>query len=604
MPHQPAGTTGEADIAHVRRLVDRGEYLKAYDTLARLNTGMDRDGVHLQKLQSIVLSRLGMPDEAAILIESVKDRLKEDDWEIEALLGSYYKKRWLANRARDRSLASQQLGRSYESYTRARELGGDYWCAINAATMAKILGDDQKAMEHAGHVLEECWNEYRKNLTSSPFWIPATMGEACLVRGDYADAVRWYGAARSHVGGNLGWLQSARMNARLLIEAMKPDPEVACRLLDALPRMKIALFAGHRLDEKGRASTRFPERISEKVSSRLRKELAKLHPDMGIASAADGADILFHETMHGMGKSTSVILPYQIDSFRNTLLESAGEGWASRFDNVIRNAARVEVACTGRFEFSQDFVHAFCSDYLLLSALDSATVNDAELLPVVLWDGRNERKAGGTADTVAKLCHLGLKPRWIRLSDLESGASSSLVSEKGSIESIYPSNPVIKPIAVVFNHQKAGSEEDRINRITGLLKRAREMYNPNEFPFLKSAVFPEGFYLVFSGAEDARDFVSGFSNSGSEDDQFSLVLHAGVLVNLNTSLTGTRDYYFREVEEALAICRTIRNPSKLCTMQARVLFGVNSIDGEAFRYQGEFQLDDGSCLQLFDFSPC
>lgn len=601
MPDEPIRIPDEADIAVIRKLADRGEYLKAYDILARLDKGMDKDGIQLQKLHSIVLSRLGMPEDAALLMESLRDRMTETDWEFDALIGSYYKKIWLAGRERDRRPAKERLGKSFQSYTRARELGGDFWCAINVATLARILGDISTALEQAGRVLEECWDLYRKNLTTSSFWIPATMGEACLVREEFAPAIKWYKAARSHVGGNLGWLQSARTNARLLIEAIQPDPEVAGQILDALPRMRIALFAGHRLDEKGRASTRFPEHISEKVRLRLRKELAKLHPDVGMASAADGADILFHESMHGMGKSTSVILPYQMDSFRKTLLESAGEEWAARFDAVVENADRVEVACTGRFEFSQDFVHAFCSDYLLVSALDSAAVNDAELLPVVLWDGRNDRKAGGTADTVAKLCHLGLTPRWIRLSDLDKGIGCSLVSDESSIGSIYPSNPVIKPILVVFNHIRTGSEEDRINRINRLLNRIREMYDPSDYPFLKSAVFPEGFYLVFSRPEDAWTFVSGFSRARNEDDQFSLVLHTGVLVNLNTSLTGTRDYYFREVDEALAICRTIRNPSMLCTMQARVLSGMKSTDGEAFRYQGKFELDDGSFLQLFSF---
>jgi len=591
-----------ADVSRITRFLDKGEYLKAYDSIARLDKGMDGVGIQLQKLHSIVLSKLGMPEDSALLMEALRDRIAEPDWELEALIGSYYKKRWLASRKTDKRLSQEHLCKSFKSYTRARELGGDYWCAINAATLAKILGDASTALEHAGRVLEECWDVYTRNLTTSSFWIPATMGEACLVREEFASAIKWYKAARSHVGGNLGWLQSARTNAKLLIETIKPRPEIANKVLDALPRMRIALFAGHRLDEEGRASTRFPELISEKVRLRLRKELAKLHPDMGIASAADGADILFHESMHSMEKRTSVILPYQLNSFRKTLLDSVGEAWATRFDNVVEKAERVEVACTGKFEFSQDFVHNFCSDYLLVSALDMAEVNDAQLIPVVLWDGKNDRKAGGTADTVAKLRYLGLTPEWIRLTDQDIGNCCSLVSDESRMASIYPSNPVIKPIVLLFNHDRAELEEERVHRIDTLLKRIESLYDPGRYPFLKSVVFPEGLYLVFNCPEDAWEFISGFSRT-HDDDRFSLVMHAGVLVNLKSSLMGVSDYYFREVDEVLAVCRTLRYPKMLCTMQARVLSGAGANMEKRFHYQGMFELDDGGYLQLFDFEP-
>ncbi|MFO7626863.1 MAG: hypothetical protein R6V62_06375, partial [Candidatus Fermentibacteraceae bacterium] len=185
--------------------------------------------------------------------------------------------------------------------------------------------------------------------------------------------------------------------------------------------------------------------------------------------------------------------------------------------------------------------------------------------------------------------------------DKDIGSCCSLTSDESRIESIYPSNPVIKPIVVVFNHDRTGLEEERINRINRLLTRTKALYDPKMYPFLKSVVFPEGFYLVFDCPEDAWAFTSGYSSTHEDDDQFSLVMHAGVLVNLKSSLTGVRDYYFREVDEALAICRTLRSPAMLCTMQARVLSGAKAKDEKRFRYQGMFELDDGGYLHLFIF---
>lgn len=601
MQYEPSRQPVEQDVSLVRRLVDRGEYLQAYDSLARLEKGMDPIGIQLEKLHSTVLSRLGMPEEAVALTEKLREATTGKDWELEALTGSYHKKLWLARRERDGKAALHHLERSHRCYSRARRLGGDYWCAINGATLARILGDDSAAVEQAGVVLEECWQAYRRNLTSSSFWIPATMGEACLVMEDYDSSVKWYKAARSHVGGNLGWLRSARMNAALLLETTKPDPGTAVRVRDALPRMRIALFAGHRLDRKGRVCTRFPESISERVRLKLLRELGRLNPDIGIASAADGADILFHESMRDMGKRTSVILPYREESFRKTLQNTVGEHWVKRFDGVLERADRVESACTGRFESCREFVHGFCSDYMLVTALDTAAVNDAELIPIVLWDGRNEKKPGGTADTVGKLRRLGLAPKWIRLPEMGEGVGCSTGAKRDEDETVFPSPPAVKPIVVVFDHSQSRCEEESINRIDRLVQRVRELYDPGGYPFLKSAVFPEGFSLVFGDHEEAWAFASGFMRNRDESDSFSMVLHAGVLVNLKNSISGTRDCHCRAVDEALAVCRTLRSPTTLCTMQARALSGPGAAGEERFLYQGVFRLNDGVSLQLFRF---
>ena len=597
----------DSDISLLKKLIDKGEYLKAYDLAVRFDTSLEPGTIELGKLHSITLSKLGMPEDAAALLESLRIPVKNDDWELEALLGSYYKKQWLRDRNSDRDLAGTLLRRSFLSYTRAIELGGDFWCAINASTLAKISGDTGTALMLAEQASEECWKVYGKTLTTSSFWIPATLGEAFLVREDFPSAIKWYRAARSHVGGNLGWLQSARSNAKLLLEVIRPDPETLNQVLDAIPRMRIALFAGHRLDEKGRASTRFPEDISDRVQSRLRKALVRLHVDMGIASAADGSDILFHETMQDMGKRTEVVLPYGIESFRKTIVDSVGENWGNRFDAVIRKADSIDVSSTGNYRQSHDFIHDFCSDYMLVSAVDCAISNDAELVPIVLWDGGGSGGKGGTADTVAKLLSAGLKPQWIKPGDFygagkQTGRMADLHPDGRDENVTPPTFPRIRPIVTICDNRSGFSEEGWIERAASLMSWIDSFCSTEDCVVLKNDIFHRGINLIFNRMDAAWTLASSFRKVADDFENCSLLIHAGVLVSMKTSLNGSRDSYCREAEEAITVCQAISGPSRICTMQARALSGVAKSEKHSFRFRGTFDFNDGRSLKLYEFA--
>lgn len=599
-------SAGGGSLSDIQKLVDRGEYLKAYDTARSFEADPGSETRHLMKIQSVILSRLGMPEQAVELLESIKGEGEEQDPELYALLGGNYKRLWLkTGKTRDKR-SDENLRLSYRNYTLARESGGDFWCAINAATLAKIMGDGKAAESYSEQAIEECWKSYTKSLTSSSFWIPATLGEACLVKGDYGSARKWYEAARSHVAGNLGWLQSVRSNAEALLEALKPGPETVSQVLDAIPRLRIAMFAGHRLDEKGRTSTRFPEEVSDKVKVRLRKALAGLRLDIGIASAADGSDILFHEAMQGMGRRTVVVLPYPLQNFRRNLIDSVGEAWGNRFDSVIRGADRVELSSTGNFESSKDFLHEFCSDYIMASAMDMAAVNDAELVPVVLWDGKNTGRRGGTSDTVAKLLSRGLKPVQIKMGD------PYIQAERRSRADLYPGGDpdgeggftaaAFKPILMVFSHHPAGSLESAVSHVTGLIREIETLIEAGAHRVLSAMVCTGGVCMVFRGMGDARAFTRDFDRLSKAAGSCSIVIHAGILVRLHTSLSGREDCFCREVEEITVLGRTLRKPSRICTMQARALSGSEGNRWDTPEYRGVFEMEGGVPIKLFSFS--
>jgi len=586
----------------MRKLIDKGEYLRAFDFGAGLLDDPGADRLESTKLHALCLSKLGMHTEAVSLLQTLADRSATDDRETYALLGSFHKKRWLELRATDPAAAVKALAGSLSNYLKARELGGDYWCAVNAAALARIIGDTDLSSRLAEEVVGECWTEYNRHGTSCLFWIPASLGEAYLVLGEYGTAISWYQAARSHVCGNLGWIGSTRSNARLLLEALGPGPGIRTQVMDAIPRLRIALFAGHRLDEPGRTSPRFPSDISDKVKQKLRRFLAPMRLDIGIASAADGSDILFHECLQGMGKRTYVVLPSPPRHFRARMSGTAGEFWTSRFDAVLDNAAGIETASASGFESDAGDVYALCTDFMLGTALDMAQTFDAELIPLVIWDGRNDgRRIGGTAYTVSRLRDLGYSPERIPILETipqgqprEPGPTEGLsYTEMGIYE------PRVRPIVVLTTGMTGGSEEKNASRLGRLADSVAAVCSANDVAILHSGFLPGEIYLVLESMDALTRFLTA-SGEGMERDSYqAMVIHAGLVIRTGSSLTGIRDHYCREIEEAIALAMSLRMPIDVCTMQVKALLTIRSALEVTCSYRGRFETRDGNSLQVY-----
>ena len=63
MPDEQRRTPGQTDISLIKKLLDKGEYLKAYDLFVL--DGTEVKDCQLLKLKSMVLSRLGMYENQA-----------------------------------------------------------------------------------------------------------------------------------------------------------------------------------------------------------------------------------------------------------------------------------------------------------------------------------------------------------------------------------------------------------------------------------------------------------------------------------------------------------------------------------------------------------
>jgi tetratricopeptide (TPR) repeat protein len=103
--------------------------------------------------------------------------------------------------------AYQHYTVSFRHYNTAYEVSGNYYPAINAATLALLIGDTERQQTLAEAVLRICSHIELEGQES--IWVLASEGEASLLLGDTESAVRFYRSALNKTLSNeTGILQS------------------------------------------------------------------------------------------------------------------------------------------------------------------------------------------------------------------------------------------------------------------------------------------------------------------------------------------------------------------------------------------------------------
>lgn len=166
--------------------------------------------------------------------------------------------------------------------------------------------------------------------------------------------------------------------------------------------LHIVLFAGHRIDPPDRTERRFPAAAVSKARELIRESLAALGDDhslIGMASAAPGADILFHEVCSEVKVESTLCLPMPAEDYARETFSDLDD-WRSRYLELMRAERRVLVlsdrvglpkwlddARTNHWERGNRWV----TQMALTSGADKVTL-------FALWDGKIEGDApGGTA---------------------------------------------------------------------------------------------------------------------------------------------------------------------------------------------------------------
>jgi len=403
-----------------------GEPLLAYDMLTMGLKHYPAD-VRLRQLVALSLLRAGSLVPALRILQELYDEGERGE-ETLGLLARAHKD--LAQTSADSRDRNHHWLKAREIYGAAYQESRGYWSGINAATLARLLGENEAANKLARQVRSQCHQQLGGLEPGDPerYWIYATLGEAALILGHLEEAFRWYGKAGQIAGKRYGDLASTRRNAWLLMEVLGHSEAEREDLKKCLRIPRVAVFTGHMMDQPGRSQARFPAELEGAVAREIQQTLEKLDLAIGYSSAACGSDILFLEAMLAREGEIHIVLPFPTEEFLKASVDLIpGADWSQRFSRVVKAATRVVVACEHRVTGSP-VAYEYANLLQDGLALLRARVLDTELVPLAVWDGRPGDGPGGTGSLVQYWRQQG---RRVHLIDLNRLCRKPLTLEWG-----------------------------------------------------------------------------------------------------------------------------------------------------------------------------
>ena len=566
--HDPGEWSSGPEIYQVfgQRVLQIGEPLLAYDVVSEGLKWFAKDAV-LRQLVALALARSGATKSANVILAELYNEGHRDE-ETLGLLARTHKD--LAAAAVDSEQRILQLRNSYRFYTEAYKTTGGYWTGINAATMACLLDQRKQAEELASEVERTCTRLLREHTEKSDdrYWLLSTLGEAALVQQNWDEAEKCYHDAVEAGSGRWGNLQSTRHNARLLLEHLGED---SARFEQLFRFPTVIVFSGHLLDRPDRIVPRFPAKMIEAVKAEIRRRVDKLNGRFGYASAACGADILFHEVMLEVGGEVHVILPFARDLFRQKSVEVVGDGqWVKRFETVIGKAVEVQELSLHDQE-DDGPTHEFDNRMLNGLARLRAEQLETKLIPLAVWDGNPGDGPGGTADNVARWRELGWDVEIIevgyshapgkRVKRSRASVTNAPAERKGEC----PSEFAIEIRALMFADFEGFSRlsDTEVPRFVahclGLVGRLAAE-SPHK-PMIKNT-WGDGLYMVFANMRDAGGFAlelcdavaqTPWQEKGLPPMRLRIGLHAGPVFRCTDPVTQRCSYIGAHVSRAARI---------------------------------------------------
>ncbi|OHD70403.1 MAG: hypothetical protein A2177_15350 [Spirochaetes bacterium RBG_13_68_11] len=535
----------------------------------------------LTQLYSLSLIKSGFLLSARTLLTSMVKRGHLDE-ETLGILGRVHKEMWLivGNGAADHP----HLVKSRELYLGAFNRSRGPYSGINAASLSMIMGDRGKAENLARTVIRLCAERWKQS-DQRDYWTVATVAEANLLLGRQEQAAKYYAFARARCTNNYSSLASTRRQLALLARYLPVDANV----MDTLRIPPVAAFSGHLIDAQGQKRARFPESAAEPVKKRIAEVLERLDIRIGYASAACGADVLFHECLRERGGECNVVLPFDRGDFLKTSVSFAGEPWVRRVERVLAESSTVEQATRGGYD-GGDHLFSYANRLILGKAMLRSRSLETEPLLIAVWDGKVNGAPGGTAECIETWRQSGfplvaidpVSATETHIAGASGSAAASAREGRSARRTFAPPTPgsAQQTVAILFADLVGYSRlrEEQVPRyVEGFLAALADTMRRRRLRPVYKNTWGDAICLVFADPLEAADCALAMRDTIRRTDwsrlglpghlNLRIGLHAGPVYCLDEPLMERRNFFGSHVNQAARI-EPITSPGNVYASEA------------------------------------
>ena len=177
--------------------------------------------------------------------------------------------------------------------------------------------------------------------------------------------------------------------------ALIANPRQAEYILGPLQPPSVIHFCGHMMSADNH-SGRLKPMDEARVARHIDHYLSNQPVGFGFGSLASGADILIAESLIQSGADLHVVLPFNIEEFREISVAPAGTHWLRRFEHCLDHATAVSYATEGAYLGDIHLFH-LASRMAMGLAIQKSGDLVTSIHQLAIWDGENSPGPAGTA---------------------------------------------------------------------------------------------------------------------------------------------------------------------------------------------------------------
>ncbi len=542
MPEEPAVT----ELVDIDRALALGELFRAYD-LASEGLRSDPQSIVLKHRAILAVARSGATAEAQRLyrfwqMDAARPPERQLASDVAALGARLLKDVAFEAAPEQQPALLERAADAYESIFHAHRTEH---AGVNAATLHLLAGNAERARQLASETL--------KVIVGDDYYAHASRAECELLLGNREGAASEIALAglRSSERADPAARTGTRRQLGRVCEAMG----IGAEILDPLRSGCVVRYLGHM------PGSRLTQDQAIALAPKIAGLLQQLDASTGYGALAAGADIIFAEALIARGADLNVVLPFDVDSFREvSVRQTGGEEWVPRFDRCLAGATSVTIA---NDDWVPGDVSAFRYGGTMASgmALLRSQFLDAPVVQVAIWDGGPSGGPGGTAEDVATWAKLGLvqhviTPAGAPIADFDEALPPSAVPQAG----IRENRPIVFGDLAGFSSVHEAEVPAVFEHVFGALAAAIE---PLEGNILVRNTWGDGIFLVFdeidAAAEcllrmqEALSLVDRPAIGLSQDMQLRLGAHYGPMLKTLDPMTRRETFVGVQVNRAARI---------------------------------------------------